>query len=189
MKIPAGNSRFLTQTDVVTPIIATMADVRTERLKSAKGEQDKFILFFAGNVKPMVLNPVNRKVLIAAFGDETENWRGKPIEIYVDAGVTMGGAVVGGIRLRLPAHTVRSVTQTFAPAPPTQRSESPMTPHQRLEQVLVYLAQARSRDRVNEIVRHAQRYDWPESMADDIADAAGDRLAELERDCVAMTRA
>lgn len=196
MKIPARDSRFLSQADVPSPIVTAISHVTIEALKSAKGEQDKFVLHFVGGpAKPMVLNLLNRGRLIKAYGDESDNWRGKPVEVYVDPDVEMAGQIVGGIRLRIPKPDPQTATATAAAPPPAAAPkpqppaapaaapkpppQKPLTPGERLGQVLLCLAQARSEDRVREIVTRAGAYDWPDIMSDDITDAAADRLAEL----------
>lgn len=66
----------------------------------------------------MVFNIVNRKTLVAAYGDDSAKWIGKPIEIYVDPNVWMGSQQTGGIRVRVPAvDTARHVTDTALAAP------------------------------------------------------------------------
>ena len=129
MKIPARDSRFLCQADVPSPILVTIANVTAEKLKSAKGEQQKFILHFTAG-KPMVLNPLNRGRLIRAYGDESDHWRGKPVEVYVDPDVEMGGEIVGGIRLRIPKAPPAVVTQTAA-VPPPAAAPSRLRPRRR----------------------------------------------------------
>jgi hypothetical protein len=83
MKIPAkGASRFLSKEDLAGPIVATIARVGVETLKGNRGEEEHFILYFAEpNIKPLVFKPVNRKRVIAAYGDESDDWRGKPLEL------------------------------------------------------------------------------------------------------------
>src|ERR1019366_7337639 len=102
MKINSkGSSKYLTKGDVPAPILATIADVKIETLQNPR--EDKPILYFVGTtLKPMVLNVTNRRMLVAAFGDETDAWRGQRVEIYVNHDVTNSScAVVGGVRVRI----------------------------------------------------------------------------------------
>lgn len=102
MKISTrGTSRFLSQDDVSAPFTAIIQDIRVENLKSSRGDESKYILYFTKG-KPMVFNVVNRKAMVAAFGDDSANWIGKSIEIYVDPNVWMGSQQTGGIRVRVP---------------------------------------------------------------------------------------
>jgi hypothetical protein len=107
MKIVAtGNSKNLRKEDVPQPFIAIISDVRVQTFeKTARSpREDKDMLHFADpNVKPLGLNVTNKRILVAAYGDESDNWRGQPVEIYVDPNVTNSrGEIVGGIRLRIP---------------------------------------------------------------------------------------
>ena len=86
---------------------------------------DKDMLHFTDpSIKPLGLNVTNKRILIAAYGDESDHWRGQPVEIYVDPNVTNSrGEIVGGIRLRIPAATVRTapaISAAPALAPKTQ---------------------------------------------------------------------
>jgi hypothetical protein len=116
-----GSSKYLTKADVPAPILATIADVKIETLQNPR--EDKPVLYFAGTaLKPMVLNVTNRRVLIAAYGDETDAWRGQRVEIYVNQDVTnSSGDVVGGVRVRIPA----AAPTNTAPKPPAPMSQSP----------------------------------------------------------------
>lgn len=69
-----------------------------------------YFLEFTDNVKPMVVNSGNRKI-IAKICEKTKNitavesrkinnWIGLQIELYFDASVKMMGSVVGGIKVR-----------------------------------------------------------------------------------------
>lgn len=96
-------SKYLGKDDVSSPFTATIADVRMEKLKSDGEDEVKPVLHFVDDqVKPMILNKINSMTLEAAYGDDSDLWRAKPIEIYVDKGVMFGGKMIGGVRLRLP---------------------------------------------------------------------------------------
>ena len=102
MKISGrGESRYLSKEDIENPIRVTMKNVTEDMVKGDRGDEHKYVLHFEErNLKPMILNVGNRKRLINGFGDETDNWKGHQIEIYVDPNVEMGGEIVGGIRVR-----------------------------------------------------------------------------------------
>ena len=75
-------------------------------------EELKWMVKFRELKKPMVLNSTNIQLITKALGtDETEEWLGKEIVLYVDDNVSFGGKLVGGIR-------VRSTTPTAAPKKP-----------------------------------------------------------------------
>ena len=129
MKIVAtGNSKNLRKEDVPQPFIAIISEVRVQTFeKTARSpREDKDMLHFADpNVKPLGLNVTNKRVLVTAYGDESDNWRGQPVEIYVDPNVTNSrGEIVGGIRLRIP--TAAAVGTVPAPAPKAAHAPRPM---------------------------------------------------------------
>ena len=110
MKIVAtGNSKNLRKEDVPHPFIAIICEVRVQTFeKTARSpREDKDMLHFTDpSIKPLGLNVTNKRILVAAYGDESDNWRGQPVEIYVDPNVTNSrGEIVGGIRLRIPTAT------------------------------------------------------------------------------------
>jgi hypothetical protein len=55
---------------------------------------------FRGKRKHWLPGPVSQAILQSLFGRHIEDWIGKPICIYADADVMMGGKKVGGIRCR-----------------------------------------------------------------------------------------
>lgn len=129
MKVSAkGNSRFLAQDDVPEEgFTAIIKDVRVEAFKSNRGDEDKYVLYFTAG-KPMVFNVVNRQTVIASYGDDSDNWLGKPVEIYVDPNVYMGGERTGGIRVCVPKPAPaqpRPVAATIRTAPPAPKPTAP----------------------------------------------------------------
>lgn len=84
------------------PVTATIAAVAQEEIKGDNGKELKAVLRFRGDVKPMILNRGNADLLASTWGDDSDAWVGKKIEVYVDPNVMFGGKRVGGIRLRLP---------------------------------------------------------------------------------------
>lgn len=98
-------SKYLKKEDLKGPVVAIISNVTMEMLKDQSGVQKKKgILHLAGGqLKPIILNVGNTKTLTNLYGTETNNWLGKPIEIYVNPAVEMGGQMVGGLRLRPPS--------------------------------------------------------------------------------------
>lgn len=94
-------SKYLKQSDVTSPMTASIASIVHEELTGDKGKKTKPILYFHGNVKPMVLNLTNGQVLYEAFGQDTDAWINKAVEIYSDPNIMMGPKRVGGLRLRV----------------------------------------------------------------------------------------
>lgn len=65
------------------------------------GDDEKLVLFFEGKDKGMVLNKTNASNIAAAYGDETEDWKGQQIVLF-EAMVDFQGKTVPAIRVRAP---------------------------------------------------------------------------------------
>lgn len=64
-------------------------------------EELKWMMKFREFKKPFVLNSTNIQLLTKALGtDETDEWVGKEVVLYVDDNVSFGGKLVGGIRVK-----------------------------------------------------------------------------------------
>jgi len=91
-------SAYLSRKDAVNPLRLTMETAYMEEMPDGKTEP---VLSWSDHgVKPMVLNVTNRMFLRDLYGDDSDDWRGKPIEVYVDPNVMHKGQRVGGLRLR-----------------------------------------------------------------------------------------
>lgn len=62
-------------------------------------KENKLALHFKGDIKPMLLNKVNLKILAAMFGTDTKEWMGETVNVFNDPTVNFNGAQ-GGLRLR-----------------------------------------------------------------------------------------
>lgn len=97
------NSDYLTKDDT-TPEgrILTVSGFRRVTLRGDNGaDEQRVVLTFSENVKPMVLNRSNAELLELATGESTtEGVRGKRICVYRDDSVMYGGRRVGGLRIR-----------------------------------------------------------------------------------------
>jgi len=72
-------------------------DQRTKR------PDNKPVLYFSGEVKPLVLNKTNYKTITQLLGsDDTDDWTGRKIALYATE-VESFGEVTLGIRVRLKA--------------------------------------------------------------------------------------
>lgn len=110
-------AKYLSKDDVPSPITAVIADVAVEDVNGDHGKERKPVMTFADSVKPLIVNNVNWETLENAYGEDSDDWRGKPVEIYVDPSVMFGGRRVGGVRVRIPAKPAPHVAQRPA-APP-----------------------------------------------------------------------
>lgn len=97
-----SNSKYLTKDDVGEDgLVLTIKGFRMETLKSDEGEEDKMVLHFMEDVKPMVVNRTNAQLIGACTGVKTAgDARGKQIVVYNDITVSFGGRVTGGLRIK-----------------------------------------------------------------------------------------
>lgn len=98
-------SNWIQQKDVPQPIATTIRSITQSEVNDNGLKKMKNVLQFGrADLKPMILNKGVGLVLAALYGSDSSAWIGKPIEIYVDPTVQMGGKIVGGLRLRLPTN-------------------------------------------------------------------------------------
>ncbi len=78
-------------------------EVKQEIGVTVAGRKGNFnIAYFKEDIKPLVLNATNSKVVRKFAGGSpfVENWSNIYIEVYIDENVKMKGEVVGGVRIR-----------------------------------------------------------------------------------------
>lgn len=82
-------------------LIFTIKHVRQERGTKVAGKKiDANIAYFVDNIKPLVLNATNSKILSKLTGTcFVEDWQNVTIKLYINTGVKMKGEVVGGVRI------------------------------------------------------------------------------------------
>jgi len=97
-----SKSKYLTKDDVGEDgMILTIKGVRMETLESDEGNEDKVVLHFQENVKPMVLNRTNAQLIAVATGAKTAGEaKGKKIVVFNDPTVSFGGKITGGLRIK-----------------------------------------------------------------------------------------
>lgn len=96
-------SKYMSKEDVDPPIIGTITSLTREKLKSDEGDETKTVMLFKEeNLKPFILNNVNWMVCEDAYGEDSDTWLGKTIELYKDPNVMFGAKRVGGVRIRVP---------------------------------------------------------------------------------------
>ena len=103
-------SKFLKKEDFDEDMVATIKGVKLEDVGN-QGEQ-RWVLYFRELAKGLVLNVTTIRVLEGAYGDDSDGWVGKRVQIYVDPSVSFQGRMTGGLRLR--------VSKAKAPAPAPQ---------------------------------------------------------------------
>lgn len=77
----------------------TMDRVVNEDVTGESGTAEKQILYFVESKKGMVLNKTNAKRIAKLFGPETNDWKGKVIELYTES-VKAFGEIHNAIRVR-----------------------------------------------------------------------------------------
>jgi len=91
-------SRWLKASDVDKPILATIQKVAVEEVGD---DEQKPVITFIGNIKPMVLNRTNSATIAALYGDDTDLWIGKPVVLF-STKVQFQSKLVDAIRVREP---------------------------------------------------------------------------------------
>lgn len=98
-------SKFLKKEDVGEGILVTVLGVGKENVaRDDQPAEMKWVLHSnhnGVNIKPMVLNTTNLKLIAQICGsDNTDDWAGKDVVLYNDPSVSYQGELKGGIRAR-----------------------------------------------------------------------------------------
>ena len=115
MKISAAfPSNYLKSDDLDgQPRIVTVRTCVQEELGQGRDKEKKPVLYFSKGTKGLVLNITNARVIAKAYGDDTGNWAGEPIEIYPTQ-VEFKGDLVDAIRVRIPDVPVAGAVEVNA---------------------------------------------------------------------------
>jgi hypothetical protein len=118
-------SKFLKQSDVGGGMLATIAGCKQYNVaQEGAAEEHKWCLTFSELEKPLVLNGTNIQLCERICGsDDTDNWVGKKVVLYVDPNVSYGGKITGGIRMRAPKKPPVSVPVAPPPALETELTD------------------------------------------------------------------
>ena len=94
-------SKYIKESDLQGQArLLTIARVSMEAVDQS-GHDMKPVVFFQGAQKGMVLNVTNKNVIVLLYGQETDNWTGRQIELYPSQ-TDFRGDVVACIRCRAP---------------------------------------------------------------------------------------
>lgn len=95
-------SNYLKQADFPEDYIVTIRKIAQANIAmDGKPADLKWLAHFDEFEKPMVLNSTNIQLMAKACdSDDTDNWTGIQIIVYVDPNVSFGGELVGGLRIR-----------------------------------------------------------------------------------------
>ena len=96
-------SKYLKQSDVEDEREFTIRKIGKGNVAREDEPEDiKWMVAFEETKKPMVLNSTNIQLMAKACGSEdTDDWVGKKVTIYVDPNVSFGGKLVGGLRVKV----------------------------------------------------------------------------------------
>jgi hypothetical protein len=100
----AFKSKYLGKDDLADgPVIVTIEDLHPVTLKDDDGhDESKTAMTFSDFPKPWLVNFTNWMTCEDAYGEESDDWIGRKIEIFVDPTVMMKGKRTGGVRCRIP---------------------------------------------------------------------------------------
>lgn len=96
-------SKYLKQSDIGDEdVVATIQKIGKANIaRDDDPPEYKWLCRFAEFAKPMVLNATNINALGDACGsDDSDDWIGKKVIVYVDPNVSYSGKRVGGIRIK-----------------------------------------------------------------------------------------
>lgn len=103
-------SKYLKHTDIEQPMLLTVRGVKLEKLEYGGKQEQKGILYFHELEKGLVLNKTNLGICEKVFeSDDTDEWTGQSIVLYVKDDIEYQGEIVSGLRLRAPKKGVAKV--------------------------------------------------------------------------------
>ena len=91
---------YLAKDDVAEGVEVCIDRVEVEELNTPDGSSQTKPVLHLHDSKPLVLNKENWQTIADLYGDESDDWAGHWVELYVEANVRFGGKRVGGIRIR-----------------------------------------------------------------------------------------
>lgn len=96
-------SKYLGKDDLDHPRVLTIDDVHQDDIESDGQISTKAVMDFRErDAKPWIINVGNWMTIEDAYGEDSEDWIGKQVELYVDPNVMFGQKRVGGVRVRIP---------------------------------------------------------------------------------------
>lgn len=92
-------SNYLKASDCEQPRVLTIKQVTIEEIGDDKDR--KPVVHFHEVEQGLVLNRTNANMIAHRYGNETDQWNGKKIKLYVDQ-VSFQGRIVDAIRVKTP---------------------------------------------------------------------------------------
>ena len=74
--------------------------IRIREVRVAQGEQPVWVFFQGDNNRPWKPSKGMLRIMMAAWGPESDDWVGERVKLYFEPTVTWAGEQVGGIRIR-----------------------------------------------------------------------------------------
>ena len=95
-------SKYLKKEDLDQDVLVTVSGVSIENVaRDNEPEENKAVLHFKEYDRGLVCNSTNLQLCAKACGSEdTDDWIGQQVVLYVDDNVSFGGKIVGGLRIR-----------------------------------------------------------------------------------------
>lgn len=100
------------------PLIFIIKEVKQEMGATVAGKKGNFnVAYFIENIKPMVLNAGNSKIIKSFCGGSpfVEDWKNVIIELSIDENIRFGKDIVSGVRIR-PTQPKKSIKPLFVEA-------------------------------------------------------------------------
>lgn len=96
------NTKYMSKEDAGEDgVILTVAGFKNEMIGRDGDEEEKVVMSFREDMKPMVLNSTNAELLALATGATTvDEAIGKRIVVYNDPSIMFGGKRTGGLRIK-----------------------------------------------------------------------------------------
>ena len=97
-----SNSNYLKKDDVGEDgLILTIKGFKSETIDGDDGKEDKVIMYFVEDMKPMVVNRTNSQLIgICTGAKNAGEARGKKIVVYNDPTISFAGKITGGLRIK-----------------------------------------------------------------------------------------
>jgi hypothetical protein len=114
-------SKFLKKDDFpeAGKVVTFQRFVKENVARDNEPPEHKWVCYFAGEEKGLVMNSTNLQRAARAMGSEdTDDWIGRQIVAFCDPDIEFGGKLVGGIRLRAvkPSAGAQKAREQAAPA-------------------------------------------------------------------------
>jgi len=111
-------SEYFSKDDVMSgPRVLTIKDVCFEAIKGDHGEDNKPVMTFReDDAKRLIVNNTNWVACEDRYGQDSDDWRGKSVELYYEPNVWFGKDKTGGVRVRIPSDVIEEQAAKPAPA-------------------------------------------------------------------------